>query len=74
MNIAKSLAHLFQAKEALGKRILNVAHLLTGNLFTSLVSLLTFALTARALGPNDYGMVAPQSLSTGQTDRIAEGY
>jgi len=70
MNIAKSLAHLFQAKEALGKRILNVAHLLTGNLFTSLVSLLTFALTARALGPNDYGMLALVYSYTRAIERI----
>lgn len=58
MKITKHFAQLFKAEQAFWKRIRNVAHLLTGNFFTSLLAFVAFALTARALGPNDYGMLA----------------
>lgn len=70
MNLAKGFAQLFQAKQALGTRIQNVAHLLTGNFFTSLASLITFALTARALGPSDYGLLALVYSYTRAIERI----
>jgi O-antigen/teichoic acid export membrane protein len=43
---------------ALRKRLLNIGHLLTGNLFGSITGMLAFVLTARALGPTDYGILA----------------
>lgn len=39
-------------------RLKNIAHLLTGNFASSFIGLAGFALTARALGPTDYGILA----------------
>lgn len=39
-------------------RLKNIAHLLTGNFASSFIGLAGFALTARALGPTDYGVLA----------------
>lgn len=39
-------------------RLKNIAHLLTGNFASSFIGLAGFALTARALGPSDYGILA----------------
>ncbi|MCV9999536.1 oligosaccharide flippase family protein [Pararhizobium sp. YC-54] len=39
-------------------RLKNIAHLLTGNFASSFIGLAGFALTARALGPADYGVLA----------------
>jgi O-antigen/teichoic acid export membrane protein len=39
-------------------RLKSIAHLLTGNFTSSLIGLAGFALTARALGPADYGILA----------------
>jgi O-antigen/teichoic acid export membrane protein len=49
---------LFAGDQALRKRLLSIGHLLTGNLFSSLVGFVAFALTARTLGPVDYGILA----------------
>lgn len=46
------------AGEAFRRRYANVGHLLSGNAATMAFSLLTVALTARALGPGSYGMLA----------------
>jgi O-antigen/teichoic acid export membrane protein len=51
-------ARAWREEGALRLRLKNVGHLLTGNLMGSLVGLLAFALTARALGPADYGALA----------------
>lgn len=40
------------------KRLFNIGHLLTGNLFGSVIGMLAFVLTARALGPTHYGILA----------------
>ncbi|WP_246752998.1 lipopolysaccharide biosynthesis protein [Sinorhizobium sp. BG8] len=40
------------------ERIKSILHLLTGNFASSFIGLAGFALTARALGPADYGMLA----------------
>ena len=43
---------------ALRARLMNVGHLLTGNLFSSVIGILGFLVTARALGATDYGVLA----------------
>ncbi|TPW29019.1 lipopolysaccharide biosynthesis protein [Pararhizobium mangrovi] len=43
---------------AAGERLVNIGHLLTGNVFGSFLGMLAFMLTARALGPHDYGRLA----------------
>lgn len=43
---------------SLRRRMRNVGHLLTGNLVGSLLGFVAVALTARALGPTDYGLLA----------------
>lgn len=43
---------------SLRARLRNIGHLLTGNLFGSIVGMLGFVVTARALGPVDYGVLA----------------
>src|SRR3546814_17742117 len=39
-------------------RLVNIAHLMSGNLASGLISLAAIALTARALGPASYGILA----------------
>ena len=39
-------------------RLINIAHLLSGNLIGSIVGVIGFVVTARALGPADYGVLA----------------
>lgn len=45
-------------QQDLRQRLTSVAHLLAGNFTGSLIGLAAFALTARALGPADYGILA----------------
>jgi O-antigen/teichoic acid export membrane protein len=52
------LTKLWRQEWQLRTRLVNIGHLLTGNVFSSLIGLLAFALTARALGPIDYGLLA----------------
>ncbi len=40
------------------QRLRNIAHLLAGNFASSFIGLIGFALTARALGPSQYGVLA----------------
>jgi O-antigen/teichoic acid export membrane protein len=40
------------------ERIIAVGHLLTGNLFGSLIGFATFVVTARSLGPTEFGILA----------------
>ena len=46
------------AESNLQGRLKNIAHLLTGNFTSAFIGLVGFALTARALGPADYGLLA----------------
>ena len=39
-------------------RLVNIGHLLTGNLLGSIVGMLGFLITARALGATEYGVLA----------------
>lgn len=48
----------WQAEADLHGRLKNIAHLLTGNFASAFIGLAGFALTARALGPADYGLLA----------------
>nr|KDP73344.1 membrane protein [Ensifer adhaerens] len=48
----------WQAETDLHGRLKNIAHLLTGNFASAFIGLAGFALTARALGPADYGLLA----------------
>lgn len=51
-------ARTWQRDGTLRRRAGSVGHLLTGNLVSSLLGFVAVALTARALGPADYGMLA----------------
>lgn len=42
----------------MAERLQSIAHLLTGNVLSSLIGLAGFALTARSLGPTGYGVLA----------------
>jgi O-antigen/teichoic acid export membrane protein len=48
----------FLREGVLAKRVGSLFHMLTGNFAASLIGLAAFALTARALGPLDYGILA----------------
>lgn len=65
--MAHSIPHFGRVREVLRTvrqkgahrtRIANIGHLLTGNFLGSLLGLAAFALSARALGPVDYGLLA----------------
>jgi O-antigen/teichoic acid export membrane protein len=51
-------------------RLLNIGHLLTGNLFGSVIGMLGFVVTARALGPTDYGVLALTYSYTRAVERL----
>lgn len=55
---------------ALRARLGNVAHLLSGNAATAVVGLGAVALTARALGPADYGLLALVLAYTRAVERL----
>ncbi|WP_274629289.1 lipopolysaccharide biosynthesis protein [Arvimicrobium flavum] len=57
-SFGRRLRQSWQAEEALRSRLVNVGHLLTGNLASSIVGMLSFVITARALGATDYGILA----------------
>src|SRR3546814_15283587 len=48
----------WRGDEPLRTRLVNIAHLMSGNLASGLISLAAIALTARALGPASYGILA----------------
>jgi O-antigen/teichoic acid export membrane protein len=60
----------WRAQDDLVSRLKNIAHLLTGNFAGALIGLAAFALTARALGPNDYGILALCFTFTRAIERI----
>ncbi|MCA1406419.1 lipopolysaccharide biosynthesis protein [Ensifer sp. IC3342] len=64
------LHQLLDREKNLKTRLENVAHLLTGNLLTSVLGLVGFALTARALGPSDYGALALCFTYVGVIERL----
>lgn len=51
-------------------RLTNIAHLLTGNFFASILGLTAFALSARALGLQEYGQLALMLSFTRVIERI----
>ncbi|WEX75605.1 lipopolysaccharide biosynthesis protein [Sinorhizobium numidicum] len=57
-------------EKGLMDRLKNIGHLLTGNVLTSLMGLVGFALTARALGPTDYGILALCFTYTSAVERL----
>ncbi|OAP39800.1 hypothetical protein AU381_09600 [Sinorhizobium glycinis] len=54
----KRLRQLLDREQSLKERLQHIAHLLSGNVLSSIVGLIGFALTARALGPAGYGILA----------------
>lgn len=52
------LKSLYEGERLLVRRLMNILHLLTGNFTSSFLGLIGFTLTARALGPTDYGLLA----------------
>lgn len=57
MRVGK-IQSLLEKEKSFLVRLKNIAHLLTGNFASSFIGLAGFALTARALGPEDYGVLA----------------
>lgn len=57
-NLERRIRRFWSERGALRRRLFNIGHLLTGNLFSSVTGILAFVLTARALGPTDYGILA----------------
>src|SRR3546814_8811466 len=53
-----SAAGQWRGDEPLRTRLVNIAHLMSGNLASGLISLAAIALTARARGPASYGILA----------------
>ncbi len=64
------LRKVLAREESLKSRLQNIGHLLTGNALTSLIGLVGFALTARALGPSDYGILALCFTYTSAVERL----
>ncbi|WP_442892633.1 lipopolysaccharide biosynthesis protein [Ensifer sp. CCNWLY38] len=54
----KAFDEIVKREKSLRDRLAAVAHLMAGNFLGSIVGLASFALTARALGPTDYGVLA----------------
>ena len=52
------MKRMWSREKLLHIRLINVGHLLTGSVFGSIVGMMAFVVTARALGPADYGLLA----------------
>jgi O-antigen/teichoic acid export membrane protein len=52
------VARALHADSALRHRLVNIGHLLSGNVIATLIALIGVVLTARSLGPADYGILA----------------
>ncbi|WP_239025349.1 lipopolysaccharide biosynthesis protein [Rhodoligotrophos defluvii] len=57
-SFGRQARRFWREEAALRRRLVNTGHLLTGNVFGSAIGLVAFVLTARALGPTDYGILA----------------
>jgi O-antigen/teichoic acid export membrane protein len=68
--IFNRLVKTFAREKNLKSRLGNIGHLLTGNALTSLLGLVGFALTARALGPAEYGILALCLTYTSAVERL----
>lgn len=64
------LRKILAQEKGLKGRLGNIRHLLTGNALTSLLGLVGFALTARALGPSEYGVLALCFTYTSAIERL----
>jgi O-antigen/teichoic acid export membrane protein len=64
------LQKVLAREKSLKGRLGNIGHLLTGNALTSLLGLVGFALTARALGPSEYGILALCFTYTSAVERL----
>jgi O-antigen/teichoic acid export membrane protein len=64
------LQKVLAREKSLKGRLGNIGHLLTGNALTSLLGLVGFALTARALGPSEYGILALCFTYTNAVERL----
>ncbi|MEY9787352.1 O-antigen/teichoic acid export membrane protein [Sinorhizobium fredii] len=64
------LHKILAEEKGLKGRLGNIRHLLTGNALTSLLGLVGFALTARALGPSEYGVLALCFTYTSAIERL----
>jgi len=56
--LADRVLRFWRKETSLRARIANIGHLVTGNLFGSVIGMVGFLITARALGPTDYGLLA----------------
>jgi O-antigen/teichoic acid export membrane protein len=56
--LGRRAQRFWQDDAPLRARVVNIGHLLTGNLVGSIVGMLGFLVTARALGATDYGVLA----------------
>ncbi|WVT07169.1 lipopolysaccharide biosynthesis protein (plasmid) [Sinorhizobium chiapasense] len=66
----RGLREVLARDKGLKERLANIGHLLTGNVLTSLIGLVGFALTARALGPTAYGVLALCFTYTSAIERL----
>lgn len=55
---ARQIADSWRHDKSLHIRLMNISHLLSGNFVSGLISLAAVALTARAIGPASYGILA----------------
>jgi O-antigen/teichoic acid export membrane protein len=56
--LKKKIGGHWKRETSLRARVKNIGHLLTGNLIGSVIGVAAFMVTARALGPADYGVLA----------------
>ncbi|TGQ42009.1 lipopolysaccharide biosynthesis protein [Mesorhizobium sp. M00.F.Ca.ET.216.01.1.1] len=56
--LGRRARRFWRDEASLRTRLVNISHLLTGNLVGSVVGMLGFLVTARALGATDYGVLA----------------
>jgi O-antigen/teichoic acid export membrane protein len=63
-------SRFWHLRPVMRSRLLNIGHLLTGSFFGSMIGMLAFVVTARALGPTQYGMLALTYSYTRAIERI----
>ncbi|MCT7376917.1 lipopolysaccharide biosynthesis protein [Chelativorans salis] len=56
--LGRRACRFWHDEASLRARLISIGHLITGNMMGSMVGLLAFVVTARALGPHDFGILA----------------
>lgn len=68
--MVRQAARAWRSDHSLRQRLMNIGHLLSGNFVSGGISLIAIALTARGIGPHNYGILALAITYTRAVERL----